>query len=225
MPKSINSFQTFNEDQSAHYLADHWPKGKLTGKRHQSDSVIYRFILSLSTFIRIFIGDLFILVRNRDIDKAEELLPEWEESVKIPEEIPRRDTLEGRREAVKCLISKIPVYNIDDGNVNIKTTFEDHVRCLTGIDISIRTSQVSGTGSQFPMAFPFNFGIGSPIGAFVFIIEVPVPGAPANNSFPLPFPVQFFTPKVPDATMELLDLILDRVIPSFCRWEYEAVTS
>lgn len=225
MPKSLISFQTFNDDESAHYLADHWPKGKLTGKRHDSSSVIYKFILSLATFIKIFTGDLFTLVKNRDISKAEELLEEWETSVKIPDEIPSRDTLSGRREAVECLISKIPVYNIDNGVVSEKSTFEHYIECLTGIEVTIRTAQVDGDGSQFPLVFPFQFGIGSAIGGFLWIIEVPVSGDAANNFFPLPFPVQFFTPSVPQATMELLDTILERVVPSFCRWEYEAVTS
>lgn len=225
MKKSLLSFQSFSDDESAHYLADHWPKGKLTGRRHEHSSVMYKFIKSIASWIRIFSGDLFNFLKNMDIRQTEELLPEWETSVKIPEEIPRRDTIEGRRDAVECLIRKIPVYNIDDGVVDEKTTFENYICCLTGLEVSIRTARVEGDGSQFPLAFPFKFGIGSAIGNFLFIIEVPVAGAPANNTFPLPFPVQFFTPTIPQATMELLDTILERVIPSFCRWEYEAILS
>ncbi len=225
MPKSILSFQTFDEDESTHYLADHWPKGKLTGKRHTNGSVTYSFIKSIATWIKIFSGDLFTLVKNWDISQAVELLPEWEESVKIPEDIPRLPTLEGRQTAVKCLISKRPVYNIDDGIVPIETTFEFYIFCLTGIEVTIRTAKVDGNGAQFPMVFPVLFGIGAPIGNFLFIIEVPVVGAPANNFFPLPFPVQFFTPQIPQATIDLLDLVLERVIPSFARWEFEAIIS
>ncbi len=223
MNKSIKSFQLFDDDKSARYLADHWPKGRLTAKRHVKDSNIYNFILSLSVWIKIFIGDLFILAKNRDIQQADELLSEWEKSVKIPEEIPSRETIEDRRNAVECLFRKIPVYNVDNGIVSKKTTFENYVYCLTGIKIEIRSARLNNGGSQFPLVFPFKFGISSPVGDFVFIIRVEVSGAPVNNFFPLPFPVQFFTPKVPDATIELLDKVLDRVVPSFCRWEYEAV--
>jgi len=223
--KSIIDFQTFTNDQSAHYLADHYPKGKLTGKRHDSNSVIYKFILSISTFIKIIIGYIYILAKNRDINQSEELLTEWETSVKIPDVIPRRETLAGRRCAVECLVRKIPVYNIDDGIVNIKTTFSEYINCLTGLEVEIRTAQVDGTGSIFPMEFPVIFGFGGGVGGFVFIIGVPVSGQAANNVFPLEFAVSFFNPKIPDATMKYLDLILDRVIPSFCRWEYEAIVS
>lgn len=223
--KSILSFQNFTDKQSQNYLADHYPKGKLTAKRFTEGTVIYRFILSISLFIRIFVGDLFRLAVNRDISQADELLPEWEASVSIPLRTPRRNTVEERRCAIECLISKIPVYNIDNGIVEEKRTYEYHIKCLTGLDVDIRTAQVDGNGSQFPLVFPFNFGIGSAKGNFVFIIGVPVEGDFANNQFPLPFAVNFFDPSIPQATTELLNLILDRVIPSFCRWEFESISS
>lgn len=225
MFKKIVSFQNFTDKESQNYLADHYPKGKLFANKLVEDSVIYRFILSLSIYVKVFIGDLLELVTNRDISQADELLEEWETSVKIPSETPRRDTTEGRREAIECLISKVPVYNIDDGEVEEKTTFEHYIYCLTGLEVEIRTNIVDGNGSQFTMQFPFNFGVSEAIGNFVFIIGVPVSGDFANNQFPLPFAVNFFDPVVPDATMELLDKLLDRVIPSFCRWEYEAITT
>lgn len=221
--KSIVSFQQFDDDQSTRYLANHYPTGKLTGKRFNISSVLYKFILCIATFIKVTIGDIFILAKNRDLDQAEELLVRWETSVKIPEDIPRLETLEQRRNAVKCLISKKPVYNIDNGIVDECTTFEHYLFCLSGISVTIKTSQVEGTGSVFPMKFPVDFGIGGAVGSFLFIIEVPVVGAAPNNFFPMPFAVQFFEPSVPTATVELLDKLLDRVIPSFCRWVYEAI--
>ena len=223
MSKSILDYQPLNETQITHYVADHYPKGRLWAKRHVKDTVIYNFIMMLSTVFKLFFGYLFTLVKNRDIDQAEELLEEWEASVGIPYHIPRRDTLEGRREAVKCKKSKIPVYNIDNGIVPIESTFEYYVKCLTGIEIEIRTSQVEGTGSVFPMEFPVSFGVGSAIGAFTFIIGVPTVGDFQNNFFPMAFPINFFDPSVPDATVELLDLILDDVIPSYIYWVYEAI--
>lgn len=223
LDKSILSFQPLTEEQTTHYTADHYPKGRLWAKRHVKDTVIYNFILTISTVFKIFFGDLFNLVKNRDIDQADELLVEWETSVRIPEHIPRRDTVEGRREAVKCKKSKIPVYNIDNGIVELETTFENYVKCLTGIEVDIRTSRVDGDGSEFPLIFPVQFGVGSAIGSFVFVVGVPVVGDSANNFFPMPFPINFFPPSVPDATVELLDLILDDVIPSFCYWVYEAI--
>lgn len=219
--KSIRDYQYFREDEAQNYLAEHWPKGKLTAKRFNGGSKIYDYIKALARFISYISSQIFIFAQERDIQKADVYLEDWEKSVKIPEEIPRRSTIEGQRNAVQCLVSKIPVYNIDDGIVDECTTFEYYVECLTGIQVSMRTARVDGTGSIFPMEFPFRFGTGGPKGNFIFIVTVPVVGAPANNFFPLPFPVQFFTPVIPQATMELLDLVLDRVVPSFCRWQYE----
>lgn len=222
--KSIESFKPFNEKDSTYYLSDHWPNGNLTGKRNDSSSVMYKFIKCLAYIIKLFTGDLYVLVKNRDIDQTEELLENWETSVKIPEEIPRRDTLTGRREAVKCLISKIPVYNIDNGIVDIRTTYAHYIKCLSGIDVTVRTGRIApGMGSTFPLTFAVPFGDPTPTGNFHFIISVPVEGIPANNIFPLLFPVSFFNPVVPDNIQNLLDIILERIIPSFCRWTYEAI--
>lgn len=223
MSKSILSFQPPNEDETTHYIADHYPKGRLWAKRHVKDSIIYNFILVISTVFKVFFGDLFALVKNRDINQTTELLEEWETSVRIPEHIPRRETIVNRRESIFCKKSKIPVYNLDNGSVEIGTTFENYVKCLTGIEITVRTSQVEGTGSAFPLKFIFKFGSGSASGSLSFVIGVPVQGTAANNFFPLPFAVEFFDPQIPDSTKELLDLILDDIVPSFCRWEYEVI--
>lgn len=246
--KGILSFQNFTDKQSQNYLADHYPKGRLTVQRFTEGTVIYRLILSISTFVKIFVGDLFSLARNRDISKADVLLEEWETSVHIPSKIPRRNTIEGRREAVECLISKIPVYNIDDGIVEEKTTYEHYIKCLTGLDVEIRTARIEGQPDPLPQAqntfplefaftfgidpadgnlisFPYKFGVTATSGSFLFIIGVPVSGNFTNNKFPLPFAVNFFDPIIPQATIDLLNLVLDRVIPSFCRWEFEPIIS
>lgn len=222
--KTILSFQNFTDDESARYLANHYPKGRLTSKRFTKGTVLHQYIRSLSIIIKTIIGDLFVLVKNRDIQKADELLEYWETSVGIPDQLQRRDSIAGRRDAVQCLISKIPVYNIENGVVDEKTTFEYYVKCLTGLNIEIRTAKISnGKGSDFPQEFPITFGYTSALGNLIFLIGVEVQGAPANNFFPLPFPVQFFDPKIPDATIERLDAVLERVIPACSYWIYEPI--
>jgi hypothetical protein len=223
MSKNLSSFKSFTDDQSQAYLADHFPHGKMFANRHKPSSILYKIILSIGYWVRLFSGQLYTFVKNLDIDQADELLEEWEESVGIPDNIPRLTTLAERRTAVKRLISKIPVYNIDDGEVDEETTYEKYIEDLTGISVTIRTARVDGTGSVFAMSFPVNFGIGTARGDMKFIIEVPVDGEEQNNDFPLPFPVQFYEPSVPQATQDLLDTVLKRIIPSFCRWTYEAV--
>lgn len=223
MSKKITDFNNFKDDDSARYLANHWPEGKLFARKLDNTSVIYKFIKSIASFIQIITGQIHTLAKNRDIQKAYELLEEWETSVGIPEQIPRLSTLADRRNAVQCLYSKIPVYNLDNKvGIDPCTTIENYILCLTGIDVTIRTGQVPD-GSEFPIGFPITFGITATYGNFLFIIGVEVVGASANNSFPLPFPVSFFDPQVPQATMELLDKVLERVIPSFGYWIYEPI--
>lgn len=220
--KGIESYSAFNDKESQKYLAANWPKGKLTAKRYDSDSIIYKFILCLSTVVKVFVGQMYNYVKNKDIDKADELLTEWETSIKIPDEIPRQDTLAARRRAVKQLISKLPVYNFNNGP-DIDTTYEQYIYNLTGINVEITTAKTEGIGSEFELEFEVVFGISGGEGNFLWIVKVPVEGTPPNNTFPLKFPVSFFQPKIPDATVELLDLVLERVVPSFCDWQYEAV--
>ena len=159
---------------------------------------------------------------NWNINKTEELLPEWEESAKLPERYPLRETLADRREAVKRLISKVPVYNVRDGSQTVDdyTTFERYVEIMTGITVTIENGRTAG--AEFPLDFPFFFGTDFFDALFHFFIKVPVPGEPTNNDFPLDFPIVFFNPIIPDATIELLTKVLEDVIPAYCSFEFEA---
>lgn len=222
--KKLSDFNYLNDDQSQNYLASHWPNGQLTSKRFVSDSVIYKFIKCLGTVIKFFTGHIYNIAKNTDIRKADELLTEWETSVKIPEIISKRDTIEGRREAVERLISKIPVYNIQNKiGLDIDTTIEEFVRKLTGIEIEIEMASNRSTLSDFPMTFPFTFGLSIPERNSVFIIKVPIEGGTQNNIFPMTFPVSFFEPSIPQETQDLLSAALERVIPAYAVWIFEVI--
>lgn len=221
--KRISDFKAFNDSQSENYLAAHTPKGKLFGSRFVAGSVMYRMLLCLSTVAKVVTGQLEVFARNMDVSQASELLQEREASVMIPERYARRDTIAGRREAAERKGSKIPVYNVQSrGSASLESTIEEYVRLMTGIEITIDFREAS---SSFPAPFPIVFDFTGGTENFFFVIQVPVTGQAANNQFELPFPVSFFDPAIPDATQELLDIILDDVVPSFCDWTYEAVVS
>ena len=211
MSKSLLSFKSFNDKKSQNYLADHFPKGKLTQKRFDSDSVLYKLILCLSTFIKIFTGQLFNLAKNIDIDKADELLTEWEASVKIPEKYPRLDTIEKRREAVKRKISKVPVYNIDREIVTNKyTTYEDYVKKMTDYNIQ----GILYEGYDFPRIFPFIF-TGTPTDTWLtlfFKVEIVT-----NNDLPADFPVDLYT-GITQVQLDLISNALEDVVPAYCAY-------
>lgn len=212
LKKTIDSYQTFNDEQSARYLADHWPKGKIAGRRHDSRSIMYKYILSLSTFIKVFVGLVSQFVRNLDISQAEELLPEWEESVKIPEDIERTETISQRRLVVQRLISKIPVYN-QTGNVGgLETTFQQYLRDLIGnqdIQVVSLADRPEATGDATDR--------------FVFIVLIPL-SLTLPNRFPLGFPIRFASGIITQSLEERIDNVMERVVPSFGRWGYDILT-
>ena len=223
--KSIKSFRSFNDDQSQNYVAQSYPKGKFFANVFDNAKNIYKFILSGSVWIKVVTGQLFTLAKNRDIDQVDELLPEWEASVKVPERYPVRDTLENRKIASERLISKVPVYNIRNGSsIDDETTIENYIDKVLGETVEIESAGNQLTTSSFPADFPIIFGIPYAKRQLLLIVKVDVGGGAANNQFPLPFPVQFFDADVPDATKEKIDLALEDTVPSYQNWEYEILT-
>jgi hypothetical protein len=223
MSKKIKSFRSFNDEQSQNYLAQGYPKGKMFANIYDSGKNIYSFVLCLATWLKVVTGQLFTLAKNRDIDQVDELLPEWEASVKLPERYPLRNTIEERRIALKRLVSKVPVYNIRN-NVDDDTTIENYIEEVLGLTVEIDSAGDLSTTSSFPAAFPIVFGIPFAKRQLLLIVKVDIGGGAANNQFPLPFPVQFFDAQIPDATRDLLDSALDDTVPSYQNWEFEILT-
>jgi hypothetical protein len=222
--KSIKSFKSFSDKQSQNYLAQGYPKGKMFANIYDAGKNIYKYILSLSTWIKVVTGQIFIIAKNRDIDQVDELLPEWEASVKLPERYPILDTIEKRRIALKRLISKVPVYNLRNGTIDDDTTIENYIEKVLDLTVEIDSAGGDLTTSSFPADFPIIFGIPYAKRQLLLKVKVDIGGGAANNQFPLPFPVQFFNATIPDATRDLLDLALEDTVPSYQNWEYEILT-
>lgn len=220
MSKRISDFQAFDDAQSQNFLASHAPKGRLFGRKYREGSIIYRLFLCLSTFVKTVTGQAETLTRNLDSGQAAELLEEWESALGIPDKYPRRDTISGRREAVWRKRSKVPVYNVQtQGSAPLDTTIEEYVRKMTGINITISFLDREST---FPNPFPIEFFLSGGTNRLYYVISVPVEGSSINNAFPIPFPASFFEPQVPQAVQDLLDIVLDDVIPSCGDWTYVA---
>lgn len=222
--KTFNSFKKFNDTQSQNYLAQSMPKGKLTANRFDSDSWIYKLLLCLSLPIRVVSGLIEDLAKNVNIDTVNELLEVWETSVKIPELTPRLTDINDRRNAIKRKISKYPVFQLADYTTfDEYSTFENYIYIMTGLTIEIERATDRPSPSAFPFTFPMVFVISEGRRNFLFFIKVGVEGSAANNQFPLPFPISFFDPAIPDATIELLDKVLGDIFPTFCGWVYETM--
>jgi len=214
--KKIEDFYYFDDNKSAEYFAGCTPKGRLFANRFDSDKTINKIIQCLSMFIKIFTGQLYNFVSNRDIDKADELISEWETSVKIPEQIPRLELDVDRRVAIKQLVSKIPVYEFGSiGNLN---AVENYVKVLTGIDVELSIEVANQ--SSFPLKFPIKFGYTSNILQFIWKVKVLGQTGVANNDFPLEFPVTFFDASLSDTLTQRLDIVMERIVPAYCDYYY-----
>lgn len=279
MDKRISDFTGFDDTQSAKYLAYHLPKGKLTARRLDTTSVLYKLIYSIADFIKQVTGQIYQLAYNRDISQANDLITEWETSVGIPLVIPRQVSLAQRKLAVLQLIRKIPVINYQPVGFagDLKTTVENYVLNLTGIIIHIVFSPSAATGT---MTTSYNnatglvtctttstTGIGTNAQSFIqgcaqsalngaqivtvisatqFTYSIaPGLGLIADTGtffvyfgFPLPFPIVFAVPyqqslflwtievvglTLPQSTIDLLNIVLSRVIPSYATWNYVLV--
>lgn len=223
MYKNIQSFKAFSDEDSQNYFAQAVCESKLTANRFDSDKNIYKLIKSLSIFIKIITGQIYTIAKNTNIDKADELLTEWENSVNIGVKYPMLDTVEKRRAAVKRKISKIPVVNIKPAEE--ETTIENYVKKIVDIDVEIEQAGSRLTTSSFPLKFPIKFGIPYYQRQLLLYIKIDLGDSLlANNKFPLKFPVRFFDAKIPDATKNLIDIPLNDVVPSLMSWEYEILT-
>lgn len=221
MSKNLKDYKVFTDVECQEYYAQSLPQGRIFANVFDSGSVIYKLIYCIANFIKHITGQIYVIAKNTDIDKAEELLPEWETSVEIGTKYPMLDTIEKRREAVKRKVSKIPVYNIRPATDD-DTTIENYVKKLTDLDIEIENASNLPTTSSFPASFPIKFGIPYLQRQLLLIIYVDLgDGLLANNQFPLPFPVQFFDAEIPEAIKSLLDIVLNDCVPSFMNWEYE----
>ena len=215
--KNIKSYKSFTDSQAQNYLAQSFPKGKLFANIFDSAKNIYKYVLSLSVWLKIVTGQLFILAKNRDITKVDELLTEYETSVKLPERYAILDTLEKRRLAVNRLISKIPVINI--GDINDITNIENYIKTMTDLEVEIEINDTMSTIS-FPIPFPIIFDV--PYLKRRLILIIKYSGINANNFFPLPFPVIFYN-NISDTTKNIIDNALNDVVPSYQIWEYEVI--
>jgi hypothetical protein len=222
--KSFNSFKKFNDEKAQNYLAQSMPKGKLTANRFDSNSWIYKLLLCLALPIKILTGLVEDLAKNVNIDTVDQLLEEWETSVKIPEIIPRLTTIAERRNAVKRKISKYPVTQLKEyTSFDEYSTVENYVYLMTGIEIEIERAIDRLFGEGFPYPFPIEFQLSTGRRNFLYYIKIELDAAPANNQFPISFPISFFEPIIPEATQELLNKILRESLPGNCAWVYEAI--
>ena len=250
--KNIGTFTPLTDTQAGQYLATALPKGRLTARRYDSTSNLYKLLYVLADFVKQITMQIYQFIYNLNILMSDALLPNWESAVGIPNIIPRLNNnfgsplqsytnaqiISARQQAVLTLISKIPVINMQSTGFTgkLNTTIEQYVYNLTGISINITAGVLSGQTNLFtspngilfisPSGFLFqpSFNVQN----FNWVINVHVGGTSPNNTFTgsplaLTFPVQFLVSAIQLWEQQLLQLVLQNVVPSFCTFTFNAI--
>lgn len=182
MTTKLSLFNPYEIDAQAMLLASHLPVGRVWQKAFKPDSNIGMFIRGLAVeFYRLQILSQRVQI-NMDINRADELLVEWEKSVGLPDSCFDTDvSIERRRLQVEQKFSKF-------GGVQ---TSEDFIRvaALFGYNIEIYPGAAVGT---FPLQFPIVF-FDSTLSATHTIFIVILGDLSGDSDFPLPFPIPFST--------------------------------
>ncbi len=119
-------FKVMNEEEATDLIAEHFPQGRLWDEKQDEDSVIRKFLAGLSVLERIKQTEIRHVIKELNINETEDLLPEWEASVSLPDDCSQGSkTIEERREEVKFRLSKTPVVTIEEIENLITRLFPD----------------------------------------------------------------------------------------------------
>lgn len=176
-------------------LADHMPEGRAFGKKCEDGSVMSGLIKGLASDFLIVQEQIFELASQFDISLSVDLLPDWEESVGIPDDcIFNIDTLSERRNAVISRLRNIPVVTKED--------FEQLAFGLSGLTVTVTAGR--DTEAVFP--FSFHVVLGDAGARFHMYVDF---GAVSDG-----FPYTFDFPFSNSARFDVVKCVFARVKPA-----------
>lgn len=173
-------FNPYSINDNAIMLAGHLPKGRVWSSGFDNNSNLGKLIRGLGVeFYR-----LEVLTKKIsdeiDVNFADELLPDWEASVGIPDDCFVTNTTVAERR--KQVLAKL-------GNFGGVQKAEDFIRVgeLFGFDVRIIQGNNPGL---FPMSFPFTFFENSRSATHTIFVEI-IAYEQSDVDFPLSFPLPF----------------------------------
>lgn len=173
-------FDPHTIEENAYLLASHFPLGKLWLNAFNPNSAFGKLVLGLAKEFQRFEVLVSKFYKEMDINQTDEMLPEWEESVGLPDDCFSTDVpLATRRLQVREKFSNF-------GGVQLA---EDFVRvgAVFGFDLTV----IPYTSiAAFPLAFPINFvATSKEVKHTIFVV---INGdLSGGDIFPLPFPIPF----------------------------------
>jgi len=182
-------------EASANIIVDHMPVGRAWANKGVKGSILNSLIRGLSSVFLEVQEKIYELSQEFNINLSDDLLPDWETSVGLPDScIFDLTELSERRESVLRMFSKVPIVtNADFVNLALE---------LSGLDVTIE----SGTdASVFPLMFPYVFLPSNPR----FTMVVTFNGTTATT-FPFTFPITFQA----DARIDIVKCVFNVVKPA-----------
>jgi uncharacterized protein YmfQ (DUF2313 family) len=157
-------------EETLQQISQHLPQGRAWGNKLVDGSNTYALLRSCAVAFNLIQEKIEELAREFNINLTEELLPEWETSVGLPDDcVQELNTLQEQRENVIFRLRKVPIVT--------KAEFEELGTALAGTTVTVTPGdEVDMTGTtesrfklyvSFPVAstgFEYDFDVGPPAG-------------------------------------------------------------
>lgn len=197
---SLN-FNPFNKSTQARMLARHLPDGAAWENKFNPDTNIGKLLIGLaSEYFRlsILIEDI---ADEIDINKANDLIIEWQKSVGIPDDcLPIASTIEDQR---RDIILKLTNY----GGIQTSQDFVD-LAALFGFNAVVGNATAHGV---FALRFPIRFFDSRKTAVHTILVDLE-----QNRAvFPLDFPIQFTS-----GVSGIIQCLFRQVAPANCQLLY-----
>lgn len=113
-----SNFRAPNLSESARQLAEHLPQGRAWGNKHNPDANLHKLIRSMAASFNRVQQQIEKLSRELNLELTDDLLPEWETSVGLPDDCQGLgQTLQERRDAVISRLRRLPIVTKADFEV------------------------------------------------------------------------------------------------------------
>ena len=158
-------------DQTALQLANACPQGRAWGNKNSPDSNMYKFIASMAKGFNIVQQQIEHLAKEMNLGLTQDLLPEWESSVRLPDECKNTLTdLDERRNAIITQLKNKPVVTKAEYEALGYELIGETVTVTAGWDYEEATAfpdnfsrfklyvQFVSSSTGFPYSFPYPFG-------------------------------------------------------------------
>jgi len=166
----LNFFNSPDTDETGVQFASVLPEGRVWNKKNLDSSTIFKLIRSIAQGFNTVQQQIELLADEYNINLSVDLLPEWEESVGIPDDcLTELDSLEQRRNAIISRLRNIPVVT--------KAEFEALGFELIGETITVTDGWSYDLANNFPDKYS----------RFKMYVQFPFSLAGFPYSFPLPF--------------------------------------